>query len=300
MKKIIFLFFVFTLSLSAYGQEMETPDAILSESEVTETTVESDQDLDTTSSDISREDKTENQDTANSEEKEYVYVSEADGITAEQDPVKFILFGKFFKKPESAKDFFNSLEFSLKLPVSIFFNTEDSKHSAPPPLFVMPGISVLWPNYTFIATEPSLSFYQGYYLWYEGKALPAEIENRTTTAWTFLLDIPIVVTFFFQKYKFQLTGGVSALMRFGTLSTGVSPEEPGFSGTAQSDNDLINQYFWDNARFLFLSTSFSCMFSFYNHSKAGPYVAAYFPLMGTFAGDGLNGMIISAGIKVAF
>lgn len=213
------------------------------------------------------------------------------------------LFGKKYEKPSSVKDFFHQVDMSIKLGTTTYINSLDEKTSAisaPSPIVFMPGIGVIWPNFTFIAVEPTLYFYYSYYQWANGMAVPAEIENRTATTLSFMIDVPVVFSFFLKKSKIQAGIGPAALLRFAFLSGGVKETDYGFSGNAANDVSLINSYFWDKARFLYLSVSAAWLFNFYKNSKAGPFAKMYLPIGSQIADEGINGMIVSIGLKVSF
>ena len=131
-------------------------------------------------------------------------------------------------------------------------------------------------------------------------AVPAEIENRTATVLSLIVDLPLVVSVFFDSSKLQISTGPAALLRFPFLANGVSETDYGFSGTAAGDVEQINSFFWENTRYLYISANISWMYSFHNNSKFGPYIAAYIPLGSLIASEGVNGMLASVGLKVNF
>lgn len=191
------------------------------------------------------------------------------------------------------KSFFEQSDFILKLPVSVYLNTIDTAHSAPSPILFSPGFGFIWPTESFISFEPTLSFFTSYYLLYEGKALPAEIENRTATTLNFLLDIPVAFALNLTHTKVQLNAGVAMLMRFGWKANGAE---------SVSDNEIseINKYFWANTRFLYISGAASLIFNLPAGTKIGPFFSLFLPVGSIFAAEGLNGMMMSVGLKVSF
>ena len=225
---------------------------------------------------------------------------ETEGVTEKE---KSRLFGEKFQKPTDGKDFYNQMNFTAQIGPATYLNSLSSdtkKISAPSPIFFTPALGVIWPNYTFIAAEPTLYFYLSYYQWINGMAVPAEIESRTATTLSFILDVPVVFSFFFEKSKIQATIGPAAIMRFSFISSGISGNEAGTSGTVADDVKLINAFFWDNFRFLYVSTSFSWMFDCLGNTKAGPYISAFFPIGSIISSEGINGMMLSIGLKVSF
>lgn len=194
---------------------------------------------------------------------------------------------------EEPKSFFDSLSFIIKMPTTVYLNLSDRTASSPSPILFTPGFGFIWPNDSFISFEPSANFFYSYYLWHNGRALPAEIENRTASTLSVLLDFPVVFALNMEHTKLQLNAGASIFMRFGWLS-------PGTDESLQNDVDQINNYFWSKARFLYLSGGISWIVSLPSHTKFGPFLNIYAPVGSIFAQEGLNGMIISAGLKISF
>jgi len=182
------------------------------------------------------------------------------------------------------------IDFVFKFGTSFFYNRGDKTISAPSPIYFNPGFGILWPKKSFIAVEPAVSISSTYYLWYEGKAYPAEIENRTATTIALMFDIPAVFTIPAGKSKIQINAGPSILARFGWLSSGA---------TETDDVTSINNYFWGSGRFFYLSGNVSWMFDLPLNTKFGPFFSFYMPVGSIFAHEGMNGMIMSAGIKLS-
>lgn len=194
---------------------------------------------------------------------------------------------------EVPKSFFDSLSFIIKMPATVYLNMADKSASAPSPILFTPGFGFIWPNDTFISFEPSANFFFSYFLWYDGRALPAEIENRTASTLSVLLDLPVVFALNLEHAKLQLNAGASILMRFGWLSQGNDE-------SLKDEVELINDYFWSKARFLYLSGGASWIFSLPSNTQFGPFLNIYAPIGSIFAREGLNGMIISVGLKISF
>lgn len=203
--------------------------------------------------------------------------------------------------PAPAPSFFSACDLTAEFSPAIYINPESSLVSAPSPVIYPVSIGFLWPNYTKIAIQPTLSFFTMYHLWYDGQALPAEIENRTSQTINLLLDIPAVFSIYSsEKSRFQFSSGLAFLMRFGILAGGVKETDSGYTGSAGSDMDKINSYFWDNARFLYMSFGASWLYDLVPHLRLGPVFHTYLPLGTMFAGEGVQGMIISLGLKLNF
>ncbi len=207
--------------------------------------------------------------------------------------------GNLFKPPKSFSEFTQALDFVLQLEPGVSINTESSLVSAPTPIIYPITIGALWPDYTFFATQPSIAFFMTNHLWYNGKALPAEIENRTTTTLSFLVNIPAVFSFYIGNTRLQLMPGVALLARFVFLANNVNPNDSGFSGTAASDVENINSYFWSNGRFFYLSSGISFLINARGTIKVGPVVNVYLPIIPLVTGEGLQATIISIGVKIS-
>ena len=203
--------------------------------------------------------------------------------------------------PASSRSFFSSVDLMAGFSPAVYINTESTLVSAPSPVIYPVSIGFLWPNYTKIAIQPTLSFFTMYHLWYDGQALPAEIENRTSQTISLLLDLPAVFSIYpNEKSRFQFSTGLAFLMRFGILAGGVKETDSGYTGSAGSDMDQINSYFWSNARFLYLSLGASWLYDLVPHLRLGPVFHTYLPLGSLFSGESVQGMIISLGLKLSF
>ena len=193
------------------------------------------------------------------------------------------------------------LDITAEFSPAVYINPESTLVSAPSPIIYPVSVGVLWPNNATFAVQPTLSFFTMYHLWYDGQALPAEIENRTSQTISLLLNVPAVFSLFpNEKSRFQFFGGLAFLMRFGTLANGVKESDSGYTGTASGDMDEINSYFWSNARFLYLSLGGSWLYDLVPHLRLGPVLYTYLPLGSFFSGEGAQGMIVSLGLKLSF
>lgn len=198
------------------------------------------------------------------------------------------------------------LDMFTKISPSIVWNTLDSVHGAPSPVQCMPGIGLKYPNEGLVSFQPVVEWYSNYNLWYDGKALPAEIENRTVSTQNFYLTLPVMFTFemketgFFKiKHRIEVGGGPAVLLRFSNIAMGVKPDSPGFSGTALSDKQRINEYMWGKARFLYMNLQSAWLFS-YDTLQVGPAINVNFPIGSLIAGEGLNALVTSISIKLVF
>lgn len=195
--------------------------------------------------------------------------------------------------------FLSQLSFVMDFSPSLYLNPESSRVSAPSPLLYPVSLGALIFKDSKIAFQPQLSFFMMYHLWYDGMALPAEIENRTSQTMCFLLDLPALYQIFAsEKSRFQLQAGLALLMRFGLLAGGVKESDSGYSGSAGSDMDKINSWFWQNGRFFYLSFGASWLYTFTEHLKAGPVMKLYLPVGSFISGEGAQALIFSLGLKL--
>ena len=209
----------------------------------------------------------------------------------------FIIFASIlFFIPASAQE--KEADFVMQFEPGFYLNTESTLVSAPSPIIYPISIGFLWPEQSVIAVQPTISFFMMNHLLYEDKALPAEIENRTTTTLSFMLNIPAVFSIFLDNSRFQITGGLGVLMRFGFLSQGVKENDIGWTGTAGEDVSKINDYFWGNARWLYATIGGSWLYNLTPQLKAGPVINVYLPVGGIISDQSAQAMLISAGIKI--
>ena len=137
------------------------------------------------------------------------------------------------------------------------------------------------------------------HLWYEDRALPAEIENRTSTTLSFMFTLPLVISIYTKNSRIQLMPGISLLARYGLLANNVESEDYGFTGSAGSDMDEINKWFWSNANYIYISAGASWLFDCFNNAKAGPVVKVQIPVVSVINNESMQGLIISLGLKLS-
>lgn len=204
-------------------------------------------------------------------------------------------------KKGSFKEFMSKVDFVLQFDPSMYLSPESSKNKSNVINMVYPiTFGALWPNDYFIAVQPTLTFFMMEHLWYDQYALPAEIENRTTTTLSFMLNIPAVYSFYFKnKSKLQLAAGVGMLMRFGILANGVDGDDSGYSGSAEKDVENINKWFWEKAHWLYFTTGASWLYPITSKIQVGPTINAYIPMGTLFDQQSVQGLMISIGVKLA-
>ena len=205
---------------------------------------------------------------------------------------------EFYEETEPAQPAPFPIDFEMQFEPALYLNTESTLVSAPSPIVYPISIGFLWPDRSTFAIQPTLSFFMMQHLLYEDKALPAEIENRTTTTLSFMLNIPVVFSLFLDNSQFQFTAGPGILMRFGLLSPGVKEEDSGWSGSAGSDVEKINEYFWNDMRWFYVSAGGSWLYNLTPQLRAGPTINVYLPVGGLISDQSAQSMIISAGIKI--
>ena len=205
---------------------------------------------------------------------------------------------EFYEETEPAQQTPFPIDFVMQFEPALYLNTESTLVSAPSPIVYPISIGFLWPDRSTFAIQPTLSFFMMQHLLYEDKALPAEIENRTTTTLSFMLNIPVVFSLFLDNSQFQFTAGPGILMRFGLLSPGVKEEDSGWSGSAGSDVEKINEYFWNDMRWFYANLGASWLYDLTPQLRAGPTINVYLPVGGLISDQSAQAMIISAGIKI--
>ncbi len=191
-----------------------------------------------------------------------------------------------------------SADFVMQFEPGFYLNTENDLIGAPSPIVYPISLGFLWPDRTMLAIQPTVSFFMMNHLLHEDKAIPAEIENRTTTTLCFMVNIPAVLSYYLENSCFQANAGLGIFMRFGLLSPGVKESDSGWSGSAGEDVEKINEYFWQNMRWLYFSLGGSWLYNLTPQLRAGPTINVYLPVAGLISDKSVQGMLISAGIKI--
>lgn len=227
---------------------------------------------------------------------------DADNIV-EEDIDEVNVKGDEYHVADNFLDFIHSLDLIMQFEPGMYMNlhkknSSGSIVSGPSPIIYPISIGVLWPNYTFIAMQPSLSFFSTDYLYYDNMALPAEIENRTATSLSFMMNIPVVFSLFIKNTRFQLSGGIGSFLQFGLRSAGVNENDSGYSGSAGNDVKLINEYFWKDMHWLYLTTGVSWLYNVNPQLRFGPTLNAYIPLGALIGDKDFHGFMVTAGVKI--
>ncbi|MCQ2576131.1 MAG: hypothetical protein MJ162_05245 [Treponema sp.] len=197
------------------------------------------------------------------------------------------------------KDFFDIVGFCAGFTPSLYLNTQSSLVSAPSPIFYPVYVGISFPKDAWLSFQPGIKFWTGYYLVANDIVSPAEIENRTANVYHFLIDIPVMFRIdFFDKVDFRASAGIAMFLRYGTLAGGVSSSASGYYGTAAKDLEYINDWFFDNLRYVYLSGGVSFMFN-YGRLKYGPEASLYVPIS-ILTDFSFDAVILSAGLKLVF
>lgn len=236
----------------------------------------------------------------------FVFAQEADGSVTDSPAAEAPkeknsrgLTGKIYAQPASFKDVLHSTDFVASMGPGVYFNTSSTTVSAPSPIVYPISFGLIWPNYTFLAFEPTVTFFSMYHLFYDGMALPAEIENRTTQTLSFMINFPIVFSLYYGQNRLQLNAGIALFARIGLKANGVNSADSGYSGTVADDVSAINKWFWKNARCVYISGSASWLFGLTGNLKAGPTASIFLPVGTVFSGENVQGMIVNIGMKIS-
>lgn len=204
------------------------------------------------------------------------------------------------KETSPKKTFLQRTDLVLQFDPTIYLSPESHANKSNVVNIYYPiTIGAQWPNDFFISFQPSLSFFLMEHLWFDKYALPAEIENRTSTTLSFLLNLPAVYTLNFKdNSRLHISAGLGLFFRFGILANGVNPYDSGYSGSAKKDLELINNWFWDNGHWVYFTFGTSWLYPITSTIKVGPVLNAYIP-MGTLIDQrNVQGLMFSLGIKL--
>ncbi|MBQ0052007.1 MAG: hypothetical protein KBT11_08085 [Treponema sp.] len=237
-------------------------------------------------SEVKAENNIEETEKKSSENEAKISAAENESQNAEQKPKK--------EKVPFEKDIF--FTFGPMLMV----NTDSTSKSAPSPVMYAGAIGGEFFSKNSISAQTRFSFFTNYYLWDGEVAQPAEIENRTAIALSFLLDLCGNYNWFNGKNQFSLGAGLGILARFGILCEGVDPADKNpLTGTEASDDvNSINSDFFANMNFLYPEIVFSYLREISPKWKAGVETRAYLPLGSLINGNGADGMMVSLALKL--
>lgn len=174
--------------------------------------------------------------------------------------------------------------------------------SAPSPLIYSLGIGYSFKIGSFFIIQPRLTGWMQYYSWDEDTAYayPAEVEFRTATVFSFMIDVPFIISLGTEKNSFEFGAGLGFMPRFGILSNDVSASDTGTSGTASSDVAEINSWLWSSARYLYPEAVISYTRMLKENWHVGAEYRFYVPLGSLISGHGMDSMMMSFALRLSF
>ena len=214
----------------------------------------------------------------------------------------FFIFSVFCQEEQNSQNTKKRpFDFFACMDAGLYLNPEQSQlNSAPSPINFELAFGALIPNYTMFSFEPSLTFFMMNHLLYEDRALPAEIENRTSTTLSFYLNLPLTFSMNLPNSKFHASAGIGTMLRFAFLAAGVHSNDEGFSGNAQEDISLINKWFWKNLHWFYTTLEADWLYQVTQVLAAGPFVNIKLPVGSLITEKSFQGSIFSLGLKVSF
>ena len=194
----------------------------------------------------------------------------------------------------------NSLIFTNGL--TYMLSTGDVSVSAPSPIIYSLGLGYSIKIGSFFIIQPKLTGWLQYYTWNEDNsyAYPAEVEFRTATVLSCMIDIPFIVSLGTEKNSFAFGMGLGFLPRYGILSNGVSSADTGTSGTASSDVNAINNWLWSSVRYLYPEAVISYTHLLGENWHVGAEYRFYLPLGSLVSGYGMDSMMMSIALRLSF
>ena len=209
--------------------------------------------------------------------------------------------------------FLLSLTFVFALDKDLFFtagpklmlNTDDSTKSAPSPIMYSLGVGGDFLFENNILLQAHGSFFTNYYLWDGETAQPAEVENRTATALSAMIDLTGGYTFRLadsQKHLLSVAGGLGFFARYAILSNGVDEDSPNRDTGTKAGDDVssINSTFFSDLNFLYPELAFSYSYVLSELWKIGGEARTYIPLGSLMNGNGADCMIFSLALKISY
>ncbi|MBQ9239565.1 MAG: hypothetical protein IJ191_09695 [Treponema sp.] len=205
------------------------------------------------------------------------------------------ILSRTFHRPTSAADFFKQVDVTITAAPLFILNRGNTQKGTPPTITFPIAIGARWPNNYFIAFEPRLSFFLNYYGWdsTDNYAYPVEIEQRTAVSFSLLFVLPMVFTLnITRKSSLDFFADIAFLLRFATSAD---------STADKTHITKINRWFWQNARFLYIGTGVAWMFEINNSNlKIGPEFRIHFPIGSLATKHGIDGLLLSGGLKIVF
>ncbi|WP_294428374.1 hypothetical protein [uncultured Treponema sp.] len=221
-------------------------------------------------------------------------------LSAQEEPVPS-------EEPAESVSFFSQIDKSLFFTAgpNLLLNTDSSTKSAPSPVMYSLGIGGDFSFVNGLLLQTHASFFTNYYLWDGENARPAEVENRTATALSFMLDLTGGYTFNLdegKKHLLSVAGGLGFLFRHALLSNGVDADELNRETGSSAGDDVsdINGTFFSDLNFLYPEFAFSYSYILSETWKAGAEFRTYLPIGALANGHGVDGMIFSLAAKLNY
>lgn len=136
----------------------------------------------------------------------------------------------------------------------------------------------------YFEIQPSFELSFLHYLWTGKMASLSEVENRTAFTFAFTLELPLMLIFDIQKWSLSFGTSLAILFRFSALDLGIKGSDVGINGiTAKEEVSKINQYLWQEGRWLYPALRAKCEYTFESGWKAGLLFSAYLPISNAWA-----------------
>ena len=207
---------------------------------------------------------------------------------------------------EPKESFFSKIDPTLffTLGPKLMLNTDDHTKSAPSPIMYSLGIGGDFLFENNILLQAHASFFTNYYLWDGEKAQPAEVENRTATALSAMIDLTGGYTLKLgqeEKHLLSLNAGLGFLARYAILSGGVDEDSPNRDTGSKAGDDIsdINSCFFSDLNFLYPEVALSYSYVLSDLWKIGGEFRTYIPLGSLMNGNGADSMIFSLALKIS-
>ena len=171
------------------------------------------------------------------------------------------------------------------------------KNSAPSPILFTVGAGGRFALYSdghkSLSVAPHGHYFASFYFWdaKRKRAFPAEIEQRVAYVPSVMFDSPLLLCASVKNSIFAAGVGPAFLLRFAVPAAYVSASK-------KDDIKAINQWFWQNGRFFYVSLHFSWDYVLSGGTAVGLGTGVYFPLSAARDKDGLNGGMLIIGARI--
>ena len=144
-----------------------------------------------------------------------------------------------------------------------------------------------------LSVAPHGHYFASFYFWdaKRKRAFPAEIEQRVAYVPSVMFDSPLLLCASVKNSIFAAGVGPAFLLRFAVPAAYVSASK-------KDDIKAINQWFWQNGRFFYVSLHFSWDYVLSGGTAVGLGTGVYFPLSAARDKDGLNGGMLIIGARI--